>query len=404
MRTIFVEKNIPRMLLTKALAPRWPGFVWTPFSAGGYRELADLPLPGPRWIRVHNQACGICASDLSLLFVHADPGIGPAALPGLKRFFLGHETVCIVTEVGPEVTRYKPGDRVILDSHFYGGDCRTLEIYPPCAMCARQEYLFCLNKSDYEWRGLGGGFGDTVLTHEEGVHACADHLTADQAVLVEPLSVGVHTVLSHPPQPGDKVLVIGAGIIGLTVLMALRAACPEAEVSMLARYPFQAETAERLGARHILSGREGYAGVARLTGGKFFSAPLNRGIVLGGYDIVYDCVGNEHTVNDSLRWARAGGKVVLIGAHMAPMPNIDLTLVWYHQVSLVGTVAHGFDMLNGERRHSYDWVYEFFRLGKFKEDGLITHRFPFQEYKEAIRLASGAKGRQKAIKVIFEER
>src|SRR5690349_17673663 len=157
-------------------------------------------------------ACGICATDLSLLFVRADPSVAPAALPGLQRFFLGHEAVGEVTEIGAGVTHFRVGDRVIMDKHFYGANCLNLEI-EPCEMCVRGDTNFCLNNSDYEYQGVGGGFGDEYVTHETSVHRCPAELTLDQAVLVEPLGIGTHAVLRHPPVAGNKVLVIDAGMI-----------------------------------------------------------------------------------------------------------------------------------------------------------------------------------------------
>ncbi len=400
MQAIYVDKDIPRVLLTKAIAPRWPGFVWTPLSAARAAHLPDPALPGPRWLRVRNERCGICASDLSLLFVHADPAVAPAALPGLSRFWLGHETVSVVEEVGPGVTRFRPGDRVVMDTHFAGANCLTLEIEPRCRYCAEEDYHFCINKSEPGPRGLGGGFGDTYVTHESAVYPADPALTLDQLALTEPLSIAVHGVMRHPPRAGDKVLVIGAGIIGLLTIMVVRALAPQSEITAIARYPHQQAMAEKLGAKHILTGREGYAAIARLTGGKFFSAPLNQGVVIGGYDLVYDCVADPRTVNDALRWTRANGKVVMIGAHMAPMPKVDLSPVWYHQVELVGTYGHGMNDWQGQRKHTYAWVYDYFRQGAFDIDGLITHRFPLREYKAAIRAAT-AKGRERAIKVMF---
>jgi threonine dehydrogenase-like Zn-dependent dehydrogenase len=91
MQTIYVEKNVPRILLTKLITPHWPDFVWTPLSSARVAQWEDPPLPGRRWIRVRNLQCGICASDLSLLFAHADPRIAPAALPANECFYLGHE-------------------------------------------------------------------------------------------------------------------------------------------------------------------------------------------------------------------------------------------------------------------------------------------------------------------------
>ncbi len=400
MRTIYMDKNIPRALLTKAVAPHWPGFVWTPLSAARSEEIPDPPLPGPRWLRLRNERCGICASDLSLLFVKADPSIAPAALPGNSRFFLGHEVVSIVSEVGPGVKRFKVGDRVLMDTHFAGANCETLEIDPPCRYCARQDYHFCVNKSAPGPRGVGGGFGDGYMTHESAVYPCPGDLSPDQAVLTEPLSIALHGVMRFPALPGERVLVIGSGIIGLLTTMAVHALCPEAEISATARHLYQAEMAERLGARHILRSTD-YATIAKLSGGRYFSAPLNKGVVIGGFDRIYDCVADDLTLGNSLRWVRAEGTVVMVGSHMAPMAKIDLTPVWYHQVDLVGTYGHGMDEQGGSRKHTYEWVFDHFRSGKFTTQGLITHRFPLKDYRAAIATASSKK-KSKAIKVVFE--
>ncbi len=401
MRAIWVDKHIPRVLLTKAISPLWPDFVWTPLSAATAGQLPDAPLPGPRWLRVRNEACGICASDLSLLFVHADPSVAPAALPGLSRFYLGHETSSVVTEVGAGVTRFRVGDRVSMDTYFAGANCATLEIEPKCRYCAKGEYQFCINKSAPGPRGIGGGYGDGFITHESAVYAVPQELSTTQAAMTEPLSVAVHAVSRFPPKAGDRVLVIGAGAIGLFMLMAIRAMQPDAEITVIARYPHQQEMAKRLGARNVLK-NPAYSDIARLSGGRYFSAPLNKGIVVGGFDVIYDCVGNSQTTNDALRWTRAGGAVVLVGVHMAPMPKIDLTPVWYHQVNLIGTYAHGMDELNGQRKHTFEWIYDFYRRGAFADvKNLVTHRFPIADYRAAIRVAT-QKGKESAIKVMLE--
>ena len=87
-------------------------------------------------MRVRNLQCGICASDLALLMAEADPTIAPAALPGNQRFYLGHEVVGEVVEVGEGVTTMRPGDRVIMDTRFQGATCLSQEIEPPCRHCA----------------------------------------------------------------------------------------------------------------------------------------------------------------------------------------------------------------------------------------------------------------------------
>jgi threonine dehydrogenase-like Zn-dependent dehydrogenase len=400
-RLFYVDKDIPGILLTKVITPLWPDFVWTPLSSARVTHVPDAPLPGPDWVRVRNHCCGICASDLSLLFVRADPSVAPSALPGLSRFWLGHEVVSTVTEVGSNVTKYKAGDRVVMNSYHYGAHCLSLGIEPPCEYCARGDTVFCVNRSEPGPHGMGGGFGDGYIAHETDIYPCPPDLTGDQAMFVEPLGIVMQAVLRRPPAAGEKVLVYGAGIIGLLTVMVIKATAPEAEVAIVARYKHQAELAEKLGAKHILMGRELYPEVTSITGGKFFTAPLNKGIVLGGFDVVYDCVGNEETLTNSLRWTRAGGTVMIVGLHMSPMKNIDLTLVWYSHIDLIGSFMHGHSDWNGERKHDYERVIEFYRQGKFDIGGLITHRFPSKDYKEAIRVAAD-KGKEKAVKVVFE--
>ncbi len=401
MQAIWVDKNIPRMLMTKALAPLWPGFIWTPLSAAGAGQIPDPALPGPRWMRVRTELCGICATDLSLLAVHADPSVAPAALPGIARIFLGHEVSAIVTEVGAGVTRFRSGDRVTMDTHFTGANCVTLGIEPPCRHCTNGEYVLCDNSSAPGPRAIGAGFGDGFITHESAVYPVPGELSTAQVAMIEPFSVAVHAVARCVPQPGDRVLVIGAGIIGLMTVMAIRAIQPQAQITVIARYPHQQAMAERLGAKNVLD-NPAYAEIARLTGGRYFSAPLNKGVVVGGFDIIYDCVADARTTNDALRWARAGGTVVAVGVHMTPMPKVDLTRIWFHEVNLIGTNQHGMDTFAGMRKHTYEWVLDFYRRGAAAAtDSLVTHHFPMRDHREAFRLA-GQKRREKVIKVVLE--
>src|SRR5689334_18435088 len=113
MRTIYFEKDIPKILLAKALRPIWPGVIYSPLSPTHFVDIPDQPLPGNNWIRVRNRLCGICATDLHLLLVETDPKIAAAALPGSDRLYLGHEVIGVVSEIGQAVTSLALGDRVI---------------------------------------------------------------------------------------------------------------------------------------------------------------------------------------------------------------------------------------------------------------------------------------------------
>jgi threonine dehydrogenase-like Zn-dependent dehydrogenase len=218
-------------------------------------------------------------------------------------------------------------------------------------------------------------------------------------MLTEPAAVALHAVLRRAPRDDEHVLVLGAGIIGLLVVQAARAVAPGCRIAALARYAHQAEAARRLGTDEVLRRGE-YAEIAQATGARHYQAPLNRGMLLGGFDVIYDCVGSSRTVEDSLRWAKAGGAVVLVGVNLT-RARVDLNPVWYQEVDLVGSLAHGADAWQGRRCHTYEWVYELFRSGRLTEAGLITHRFPFRDYRQAVATSMDKKSAQ-PIKVAFQ--
>lgn len=399
MRSLYVDRDIARLLAVKTLRPIWPGVIWSPLSASRMGDLGEPPLPGPRWIRVQNRQCGICATDLSLLLVKADPGVSPAALTARTRYYLGHEVVGDVVEVGPEVTRLSPGDRVVMGSRFFGPDCFTQEIDPPCRPCAAGWTVLCENAGRSGEAGAGGGWGDGYTAHESQVVRVAEPLSDDQASLVEPMAIALHAVLRRPPRPGEHALVLGSGIIGLLVIQALRIVEPSARVTAMARHPQQAEAARRLGAQDVLRAGDGYAEVARLTGGKLYRAPMNRGTILGGFDVVYDCVGSGPTLTEALRWTRSRGAVVLVGIDLR-FVKADLTPLWHQEVELVGASGYGPESWRGRTIHTFDLVMEMLQEGALRADGLITHRFPLEDYRRAI--ATALDKRTGSIKVTFE--
>jgi threonine dehydrogenase-like Zn-dependent dehydrogenase len=230
------------------------------------------------------------------------------------------------------------------------------------------------------------------------VRVVPDDLSDDQASLVEPMAVALHGVLRRPPHDGDRALVIGAGIIGLLMAHCVKLVAPACRLTVVARYPHQAEAARRAGADEILGGGDLYPQVAQQTGGRLYRAMMNRGMILGGYDVVYDCVGHSQTVLDALRWTRARGAVVLVGIDLALL-KIDLNPVWYQEVDLIGSHTFGAEHTDDGTRHTFELVIDHLRAGRLRTDGLITHRFPLAEYRRAI--ATALHKRSGAIKVTF---
>lgn len=400
MRAIYFEKNIPKGLLVKALKPIWPGVVFSPLSITHYEDMIEPELPGPRWVKVQNRQCGICASDLSLLFVEAEPFVMQAALPGNERIYLGHEVLGTVTQAGPGVTRVKVGDRVIMDTHFFEPTCLSQEIDPPCRHCAQGNYKLCENASaEIGPRGVGGGWGDGFTAHETEIYPVPDDLSDDQAMMIEPISTGLRAALRRTPKPGEHALIVGSGILGLNTLQCVRAISPKCHITAMARYPQQAQAARRLGADEVVMGENGYQATTRITGAKLYEGMFGNTMLLGGFEVIYDCVGSAQTLHDSLRWAQAGGAVVMLGYKLSRL-KLDLNPIWYQEVDLIGLYAHGVEKWNGETWRTYDLVIDLLRQGKLTVDGLITHRFPLSQWRQAIKAASDK--RNGTIKVVFD--
>jgi L-iditol 2-dehydrogenase len=189
----------------------------------------------------------------------------------------------------------------------------------------------------------------------------------------------------------------------LLLLQVIHALVPQAETSVAARYPFQVEQATRLGAAHILYPQDGYQAVQRVTGAQLYQGPMGNQMLLGGYDVIYDTIGKERSIHEALRWTRAGGAVVVVGVSLHLM-HLDLTPVWYQEVDLIGTLAHGTETWpvgTQSRRSTFAIATEMILRGQLNPAQLITHRFPLSEYQRALITATD-KADCRAIKVVFD--
>lgn len=369
------------------------------FTDASHLRYLDTTLPGapPGWVRVKNRLAGICGSDLHLIFLDIDLGVHPAIIPGAPITYLGHEMVGDVVEAGPE-SGFRPGDRVIRRMRVGGGSCLAHGM-TPCSYCSEMQYNHC------ERTGLpdtvGGGFSEEFYAPGKGLLKIPDGLTDDQAVLVEPAAVSLRGVLRCPPAGKQQVLVFGTGTIGFFVLQALRVVCPECNIVVVAQYDYQRDLAYLYGADQVwMSDDDLLEKTAEKTGGRVYSGFGGNRTLVGGFDIVFDCVGIASTLQTCLRLARSRGSVMLMGAALK-MINIDISPIWYNEVNLLGTVSHSNSFWRGEMIGDFDLAVQWMLEGKLITDGFITHRYRLDQYKEAI-LAAVNKSESKSVKVVFE--
>ncbi len=401
MKTLYIEATPARMIATKILGRVWNGAYFSPVSPLHLAEMPDPPLPLPTWARVRNRLCGICGSDLHQLFLDADLDVAPIALPSHHRIYLGHEMVGEITELGAEVTGLEVGQRVVRWGR--GDDCRARGRQDLCPACQRGHRVLCEHASDpREHEPVGGGFGDSFIFPAVSLIPVPEALTDRQAIFTEPAAVAIHAAWRRPPRPGEKILLIGCGTIGCLLMQVLRKRCPDCDITALVQFDWQGEMALTLGADRFLIGPGSvYASAPDLTGAKVYAGLFSNTMLLGGWDVIYDVVGIAATLNHALRWARAGGAVVLVGATLHRM-KLDLTPVWYQEVDLIGSVGHDVVTWEGRTIGTFQLAMEWMLAGDIRTDLLLTHIFPLKAYRQAFEVATTGKNKARSVKVAFD--
>jgi L-iditol 2-dehydrogenase len=278
-------------------------------------ELIDVPVPvpAPDEVLVRVKACGICGSD-----VHGYDGSSGRRIPPIV---MGHEAAGVVAAVGSKVSGIREGDHVTFDSTIYCGSC---------AYCTKGQVNLCdrrevLGVSTPEYR-RPGAFAEYVLVPQRIMHQVPDNIPFAEAAMVEPLAVAAHAVSLSNIGESTTALVVGAGMIGLLVLQALRAAnCSRVYVTDIDNTRLQ--LAEQLGATATINARnvDRAAEIHGLTSGT-------------GVDVALEAVGNSSAIKTAIDSVRKGGTVTLIG-NISPSVEIPLQAVVSRQIRLQGSAA-----------------------------------------------------------------
>jgi L-iditol 2-dehydrogenase len=309
-------------------------------------ELTDLPAPTPDSdeVVVRVAACGICGSD-----VHGYDGSSGRRIPPIV---MGHEAAGIVAAAGREVSGLSEGDRVTFDSTIYCGKC---------SFCLRGEINLCdhrqvLGVSCGDYR-RAGAFAEYVLVPARIVYKLPDSLSFPEAAMLEAVAVALHAVSLTKIKSDDTALVVGAGMIGLLTLQALRATgC--SRVFAIDIDESRLKLAQKAGAAAVLcSSAPDLAGqILELSGGT-------------GVDLAIEAVGRNETVTLAINSVRKGGSVTLVG-NITPEVTLPLQKVVTRQVGLQGSCASA-----GE----YPQAIELVASGKIEVRSLITAIAPLNE-------------------------
>jgi threonine dehydrogenase-like Zn-dependent dehydrogenase len=395
-------------LTCKTLAPIWRGVYTSRLAPARLREInrpRELP---PGWARVRVIQCGLCSSDLHLATLDLHPSVAPAAVfnDPQATSVLGHELVGVIEEVsGP--SSLAAGQRVISRSGAFRNCFNAGHADNPCPGCASGEYNYCIRQGELT-AALEpirhGGFASHYIDHVANLIPVTDSMSDDDAALIEPLACSLRAVLRagvsgkgreiasdvrsplEISRPSSRVLVIGGGIQGLGATHWLHALAPNAQITAIARHPYQSDLARRLGASNVLTDRASFDDFAKLLNTTVARGPVGHNeMLVDGFDVVIDSIGTPQTLQRSLRLTRPGGRVVILGAHLAP-GNLDFTPIWFREVEVTGVYAHGRECFDGRSIGTLSLTMDLLAQHPLPVP-FVTHRLPLTRYAEAIRIA-----------------
>jgi L-iditol 2-dehydrogenase len=314
-----------------------------------------VPEPGPREVLVQVTSVGTCGSDAHY-YEHGRIGSFVVEQP----LILGHEAGGVVVACGAEVTRHTPGQRVAVEP---GVPCFV------CPQCRSGRYNLCPDMRFLATPPIDGAFCEYLAVHEEFAYPVPDTISDDAAGLLEPLSVGVWACRKGQVGPGSRVLITGAGPIGLIAAQTARAfGATEVVVTDV--------NANRLGLAADL-GATGTIDVRQ--------TPLPE----AGYepDVLLECSGVPPAAVEAIRTVGRAGRVVLVG-----MGGDELALPLSH--------VQNFEIeLTGTFRYANTWptAIALAASGSVDLDRLVTHRFGLAEVEQALTASARDDAAVKAV-------
>ncbi len=327
-------------------------------------RLQEMPKPviGPDDVLVRVEAIGVCGTDPHM---HR----GTSAFNIVPPLVFGHEFAGVIEEVGGNVTGWSAGDRVTAETH--------ADYCGVCDLCRRNLYPLCRDRKGFGFK-VHGAFAEYVRVPSRILHRVPAGLALEFAALTEPLCVA-HKALTSSSTiiPGDEVVVIGPGPIGL-LCVAVARLCGAASIDVIGTDGDEKrlDIARTYGATRVIN-----------SSGEDPRAVL-RGSDNYGYPLVVDTAGVSATLDLSLDLVRPGGQITKIGWGPKPV-GFSLDRLLHKSATLKGHFSHTWD--------TWEAAIRLMEAGLIDMKPLITHTLPLEQWEEAFELVET----KQALKVVL---
>jgi threonine dehydrogenase-like Zn-dependent dehydrogenase len=376
----------------------------------GLHEMDDARLVRPDWVITRPILSGICGSDAKLVLGDFNTGDidNPMAAFSSLPHVPGHEVVAEVVALGPAATGLSVGQRVVLNPWL---TCGPRGIAPMCPPCQAGDLSLCwsFTKGDL---GPGvhvgviatapGAWAQLLAAHDSMLIPVPDSISNEAAVLADPFSVSFHAIVRHPPPKSGRVLVYGAGALGLTSVAILRSLYPDVEVGVVARFEAQHEMALQFGAHRVFAHEPRLALVEALAewSGAILHMPLDGLPVThpGHIDVVYDSIAKAETLEVGVRVLAERGRLVYTG--VATPERWESTPIYFKEITIAGSNAFGVEELDGVRQHAIAHYLQLVTEGRIDITPMLTHRFALEDWWGALK-AIARQDESGALKVAF---
>lgn len=305
----------------------------------------NIEKPVKNQVMVKLEYVGICGSDVH--YFH-DGRCGDFIVDG--DFVLGHECAGEVVDIGEDVKYLKVGDKVALEPGITCGECE---------FCKSGKYNLCADVQFLATPPVAGCYCNYINFPENMCFKLPYNMTTKEGALVEPLSVGLHAATQGNVTLGDKVIILGAGCIGLCTLLACKAQ-GATDITIVDVFDNRLDVAKKIGATTVINGKN-----VDVLSEDF----LNR------FDKVFETAGSNITLEQSAYLVKKAGTIVLIGMSSAKNNNFDFAQLMAKEAKVETVFRY---------RNIYPKAIKAMESKLIDVNTIVSHEFNFEDLEEGF--------------------